>query len=248
MPMKFPNGKYGFVVSGDMGMHVRPEPDPHDHRLSYRYGEIPVHHVEFGELMRIVCPMTIYWDRDQVRFQNPEWYWGLMLKALSKTLPMYIKYLSYSIFKGKTKKMKKLDAYIGRYIKPSDGNTNGYKFYMSEGYGEINLQKVIAKTKVTEHKLDAALAKINAELTKDSKKVEVDSATDPILSSKQWVKDNLSAGSKKFLAVLLKCQDEIAKILNDGFEDKYRVKKETFEGVNRDVSADDLVLMLPAEC
>lgn len=60
MPMKFPNGKYGFVVAGDMGLHVRPEPDPLDHRASQRYAEIPVHHIEFGELMRIVSPMTIY--------------------------------------------------------------------------------------------------------------------------------------------------------------------------------------------
>lgn len=74
MPMKFPNGKYGFVVAGNSGLHTRPEPNPHDHRLSYRYGEIPMHTVEFGELNRIVVPMTIYKDKNFVQLQNPEYY------------------------------------------------------------------------------------------------------------------------------------------------------------------------------
>lgn len=245
MPYKFPNGKYGFIVAGNSGLHTRPDPNPHDHRLSYRYGEIPMHTVEFGELNRIVVPMTIYRDKNYVELQYPEYYWSLMLKALSKTLPMYIKYLSYSIFKGKSQKMPKLDDYIGKYIKETSGNTNGYKFYLSEGYGEINLQNVITKKKVTVHKLDSALAKINAELTKEGKKIEADEATEVFLKDKKWVKENLSEGSRKFLAVLLQCQRAIDKVLFDGFEDKYRVKKETFEGVNRPVKPADLILMLP---
>lgn len=170
-----------------------------------------------------------------------------MLKALSKSLPMYIKFLSYSIFKGKTKTMPKMERYITHYINPTNGSSDGIPFYLSEGYGEINLKKIINKAKVTEHKLCEALKKINAELTKDDKKIEVDADTDQTLSSKKWVKDNLSPDSKKFLAVLLKAQSEIAKILTDGFEEKYRVKKESFQGVNRDVKASDLVLMIPSE-
>lgn len=87
---------------------------------------------------------------------------------------MYVKYISHSIFKGKNKKSNALDEYISTYIEPTDGNTNGYKFYRSEGYGEINLSKVISKKKVTEHALSKLLKKINDELLKDSKKIEAD--------------------------------------------------------------------------
>lgn len=248
-PMKFPNGKYGFVVSGSAGLHLRSEPKPLDNRTSMRYPDVPLYRVEFGEIVRIVCPLTIYKDRDQVRMLNPEWYWAAMLKAKSVALPSYLKWIAHCVFKGKDanqSKMPLLDDYVKKYIDPADGSNNGIPFCLSNGWGSTNLSEVITKTKVTEHALKKKFEAINSELVKDQKKVEADKATAPF-KNKQWVKDNLNEDTQKFLAVLIKCRSEIRQVLKRGFDSKYRVKAATLEGFSKPVQAKDLILMLPSD-
>lgn len=246
MPGKFPTGEWGFVVWGDSGMHVIPDPDPLDHRTSFRYGELDRYPVKLGSLYGVMAPMTIYSRPLRLGLMRPEEIKAIHLQAVAKALPNYFKYISFMIFGGATGKAKNrpvLRDYIAKYIEPSDGAQNGYKFYLSDGYGEINLQKVIKPTKVKEHALKKRLDEINKIIYKDANKVEAKLAD--YVDKKQWIKTNLVEESQKTLAVYYKVQESLRQIIADGhFDKKYKVDSEKFKGFNIPVSTGDLILIL----
>lgn len=190
--------------------------------------------------------MTIYEKKLRLALMNPEVIKAYHLRSVAKGLSNYFEYISYSIFAGKNSKTKTkplLRKYRDTYIEPTDGSTNGYPFYRSQAFGEINLKKVIAKQKVTEHKLKKRLEEINKILYKDTKKVEAKLAD--MIAKKQWVTRNMLPGSAQTLALYYEVREQIYKILNDRcFESKYKVDEESFKGYNIPTSAGDLLLIL----
>lgn len=257
MPQEYAEGKYGYEIIGLSGMHVLPEPDPFTHRVSFRYGAAPNYLQKYGNFFRFVVPMTDFPKNRELKYKDPKHALNNMLRSMAQTYPLYLKYLSWNMLKGKNKQLSQVDpilnGWVGKFIEPSDGAQNGYQFYLSEGYGEINLNKVIDKKKVTEHPLKNALKLINDELTKESKKVEYDFSTDQSnFKDKKLLKDNImDTRVKKFIGLCMEIRRTINKILEAGcFPDvKYKVKNDAnhWEGILPPISgASDLVLVLPS--
>lgn len=247
MPGKFPTGEWGFTVFGNSGMHIIPDPDKLDHRTSYRYGTIPRYDVKLASLWGVTAPMTVYNRELRLSTMNPEIWKALHLQAVARALPNYWKYLSYSVFGGKTNKTRNkllLQEYIKQYIEPANGSNEGYPFYLSDGYGEINLKKVISKSKVKQHALKTELERINKLLYKDDAKVEAQVAD--YVDKKKWIKENLTPETHKSLAVYFKIKSEIQTILKNGaFEAKYKIESNKFEGYNVPITnAYDMILLL----
>lgn len=246
MPGKWPTGEWGYVVTGDSGVIEPPVPDPLDHRTSFRFGEIPRYSVKLKSLWGVQAPMTIYEKKLRLALMNPEVIKAYHLRAVAKGLSNYFEYVSYSIFAGKSAKTKTkplLRKYKETYIEPTDGKTNGYPFYRSGAHGEINLKKVIAKQKITEHKLQKRLDEINKILYKDSKKVEA--KLDKYIQKKKWVNQNMTNESAQTLAVYYEIREQLYKIIsNRCFESKYKVDEDAFKGYDIPTTAADLIIVL----
>lgn len=258
MPKEYAKGKYGYKVYGLIGMHVLPEPKPHTHRISMRYGEIPTYIHEVGNYQRFKVPITQFPKKYALenKPKDANEIWTEKLHAMARCYPLYLKYLSFSILKGKNKQLVQLDpvldGWIKNYIEPSDGNSNGYKFYLSEGYGDINLDAILDKKKVTDHKLSKLLKEINDELTKDSKKIEYDYSTD-LIKNKKFFKDNITDQDvAKFIGLCCRIKKVVNEIVfeKSTFPDvKYKVANTSkeWEGYLPPVGAKDLILILPQE-
>lgn len=100
MPGQFPTGEWGYLLSGDVGVHTRPEPKALDYRVSYRYGEIPEYEVKLKGLYEIIAPITNYVHRDRINLKDPYRVIERHLAALSRSIPLYLNYLVYKIFVG----------------------------------------------------------------------------------------------------------------------------------------------------
>lgn len=245
MPQKFPNGKYGYVLAGLSGLHSRPEPKRGDHRLSYRYREIPVYTQEYGNFQRFTIPYTVYEDDLRVLNEKPEYFLTLQLKQLNNVFPMYMDYLTAKILGGSLDG-NNLGDWVKKYIEPSNGSNDGYDFYLNNGYAAINLSEVITKQKKTEHPLKTKLEAINTQLKKNEHKLEYDYTNDNDLKNKKYIKDNfISDSCKKFIGLSFKIRSEINEIIRLGqFDKKYKVKSQSWEGYSVPVSRSDLVLII----
>lgn len=71
---------------------------------------------------------------------------------------------------------------------------------LHKGYGEVNLSKVLTPEDKKENTLKKRLEEINKALRNDARKIEVD-PTQHQLKDVAWVKNNLTADSKKTLAL-----------------------------------------------
>lgn len=178
MPQQFALGKWGYTITGDMGLYHRPSPKPLTPRASPRGGTPPEYTVELGSFYEVVSKYTEYRHLNKISLKDPMRIVEQHLAALSRTLPNYLSYLCYKMFACENAKKKEsyLKTWIETYIEPKDGNTNGYKFYGSEGFMSINLLDYIDKKKVTQHALKTTLEGINSALWHTDRKIEVDKA------------------------------------------------------------------------
>lgn len=226
-------------------MHITPTVNELDHRTSFRYGELQRFDVKLNSLWGVMCPMTLYSKKWRLDLLKPEEIKAMHLQAVRRALPNYFKYLSYSIFCGSASKAKRkplLKHYINKYIEPSDGAQNGYPFYLSDGYGEINLSKVITKDKVKQHALKTELDRINKILYKDANKVDAELKN--YVDVKPGLKQAFSPEVLKSIAVYHEVNKQLREIIANGyFDKKYKVDSTKFEGYNIPVTASDIVIV-----
>lgn len=90
-----------------MGVHIRPTPNPLDHRVSMRYPEMGRYEIKFKSLIEIVAPCTNYYRRDMIELENPLVIIQQHLAALSRSIPNYMRYLVFKMFVGNTRKQEK---------------------------------------------------------------------------------------------------------------------------------------------
>lgn len=212
MPGKFPEGRWGFTFHGDVGIMQRPIVVKGDWRIAPRYMEMERYKIELGSLFRIVAPITDYYEYHSQKMQYPHEVITMHLAALSRCIPLYHKYILYKIFAGSEYKAKNtfVKSWFEKYIENTDGDTNGYPFCLSEARGEINLSRVIEKKKVTTNELKTRLEAMASALRNDSRKVEVDSATDA-LTKTDYAKKNLTPESIKTYSLF----NKVVELTND---------------------------------
>lgn len=232
MPQQFADGKWGFTLTGDMGLYNRPEPLHLTHRISPRGSTPPEYRIELGSFYEVVSKYTEFRHLNKLRLKHPMRIVEQHLAALSRTLPNYLSYLCYKMFVG-TEAAKQdcyLKTWIETYIEPSDGAQNGYKFYGSEGFMTINLSQIMDKKKVTEHDLKKKLEKINKDLRDDTRKIEVDKTQNAKIKT-AWPKANITEDGQRTYALYEAMKKHGRKILNSGrFEKKYKHDQSLFEG------------------
>lgn len=110
MPQQFALGKWGYTLTGDMGLYHRPEPKPLGVRASPRGGTPPEYTVELGSFYEVVSKYTEYRHLNKISLKHPMRIVEDHLAALSRTLPNYLSYLCYKMFIG-TEAAKK-DSYL----------------------------------------------------------------------------------------------------------------------------------------
>lgn len=228
MPGQFPEGRWGFTFNGDVGVMQRPIVLKGDVRFSPRYGEMERYKIELGSLFRVIAPLTDYYEYNSQSLAHPWEITQMHLAALANAIPLYQRYMLYKIFAGTEYKARNtyLKSWFEKYIEPSDGNTNGYIFCLSEGRGEINASKVIKPNKVKTNELKNRLEAIAQAIRNDSRKLEVDPAQDPLLKTK-WAKDNLTPENQKTYALYNKVVELTNDIIRDGkFPDKKYMHKD----------------------
>lgn len=228
MPGQFPEGKWGFTFHGDVGIMQRPIVQKKDWRISPRYGEMERYKIELGSLFRIIAPITDYYEYHSQSLAHPNEITNMHLAALSRCIPLYHRYILYKIFAGTTYKAKNtyIKKWFERYIEPSDGNTNGFAFALSEAHGEINLTPVIKPNKIKVNELKNRLDAMAASLRDNNRKVEVDAAADP-LTKTNYVKQNLTPDNIKTYALFNKVVELTNDIIRDGkFPDKKYMHKD----------------------
>lgn len=228
MPGKFPEGQWGFTFYGDLGVLQRPIVLKGDPRIAPRWGQMQRYEVKLGSLFRIISPFTDYYEYESQKLANPHEITNMHLAALSRTIPLYQKYILYKIFAGTNYKAKNtyVKSWFEKYIEPSDGNTNGYAFCLSEGRGEVSLTPVIKPNKVKTNELKNRLDAIGAALRSEARKMEWDSSTDPLLQT-DYIKRNLTNDNKKTLSLIMKAADVTGDIVRDGkFPDKKYMHKD----------------------
>lgn len=228
MPGKFPEGRWGFTFHGDVGIMQRPIVRKGGHRISPRHREMERYHLEIGSLFRIIAPITDYYEYHFQILAEPNEVIKMHLAALSRCIPLYHKYIIYKIFAGTDYKAKNtfLKSWFETYIEPSDGETNGYPFCLSDGAGEVNLDPVIKPSKVKTNELKKRLDGFAAAIRNENRKIEVDPTTDP-LNKTTWVKQNLIPENQKTYSLFNKVCDITAEIVRDGkFPDKKYMHKD----------------------
>lgn len=232
MPQQFALGEWGYTLTGDMGLYHRPSPKPLTPRASPRGGTPPEYTVKLGSFYEVVSKYTEYRHLNKISLKDPMRIVENHLAALSRTLPNYLSYLCYKMFVGTeaAKKDSYLKTWIETYIEAKDGDTNGYKFYGSEGFMSINLVDYIDKKKVTEHELKKKLEDINKALRNDTRKIEVDKTQNAKIKT-AWPKANITEDGQKTFALFDTMRKEARKILDTGrFDKKYKHDNTKWEG------------------
>lgn len=267
MPMKFPDGKFGYSFIGTGYIHSDPIAKPNDHRISYRFANPKEYRCDFKGYHKLEIPLTIYKEELKEKLQNPSVYMQKLLSVTARVYPNYLKFLTHEILKGDGMEGDPiLKNWVENTLKLKKNNSN-YVFFQSEGVGAINLSEAVGDgikkvTQLDDQGIFKDLKAINDMLKKDERKITVNYTEDKALSlsekkagyktilEKPWAKKNITGPhadkAKKFYALCLAIKEALTQIkINKVFlSTDFKVKKETFEGALTPCTLQDVTLAI----
>lgn len=178
---------------------------------------------------------------------NPRLYWNLQARSAAKSYPMYLEYLSYSIYNNGKEEIPMFKEYIGKFYEESDGANSGFSFYRGGAY-EVNLKKAIAREAVKQHEFKEKLKGFREKLYDNAVKTEIDIAKlKSKLPDKDLFKKNVvSEIVKKFVCMCDFVREFLDETIRVGrLDKKYKLDNTQLEGYVDNFNPSNYVLLIP---